>query len=402
MGDWFREHLRRRPMWMNVLLFFCAYMALVYMPWDFLVKPAAIDEEVWFGIRFHGVWAKVLEIPHWFVYAAGMVGFWGMRPWMWPWAPLYVAQVSISMLVWPILYVSGGGGIVAGLVSAAVFAWLALTLHKAKPLFQAGPGSLRDRYGEGYAVITGASSGIGAEFARACARDGMNVVLAARRMDRLTELAEELATHNVSTGVVPCDLSTRRGVETLLGALEGLDVAVLINNAGVGYGGRFSKQDPERLDAMVQLNCAAPVALTAALLPRLIERGRGALVFTGSVAGSQPLGLHALYSATKTFDNFLAEALWAELRGSGVDCVVLQPGSTETEFQAVAEELPHTGESAEKVVRVALRALGRQPSVVSGVSNWLRANAAFRLLPRSVLSLVAKDVMEKQTPGPMR
>jgi len=175
-----------------------------------------------------------------------------------------------------------------------------------------------------------------------------------------------------------------------------------VNNAGVGYVGRFDKQTPERLTAMVQLNCVAPVALTAALLPGFRARGRGAVIFTGSVAGCQPLPLHALYAATKSFDNLLGEALWAELRGTGIDVLALAPGSTDTEFAEVAGEVAHRGESAEKVVRVALRALGEQPSVISGAFNWLRANLAYRLLPRSVLALVAKSVVARQVPDAMR
>jgi short-subunit dehydrogenase len=146
---------------------------------------------------------------------------------------------------------------------------------------------------------------------------------------------------------------------------------------------------------MVQLNCAAPVALTAALLPKLVARGRGAVIFTGSVSGSQPLPLHALYSATKAFDNFLGESLWGELQGTGVDVLSLLPGSTETEFAAAAEEVPHEGASAADVVADALAALGHQPSVVSGWFNWLRANAGMRLLPRSVLALLAKRVIAR-------
>ena len=123
------------------------------------------------------------------------------------------------------------------------------------------------------------------------------------------------------------------------------------------------------------------------------------MIFTGSTAGWQPLPLHALYAATKSFDNLLAEGLWGELRGSGVDVLALEPGPTETEFQEAAGELAHAGEPADKVVRVALRALGQQPSVVSGVFNWLRANVAMRLMPRSLLALVAKQVMARADAG---
>jgi hypothetical protein len=184
-------------------------------------------------------------------------------------------------------------------------------------------------------------------------------------------------------------------VRALLEASADLDVAILINNAGVGYVGRFHEQDPARLAAMVQLNCVAPVALTAALLPRLVARKRGAVIFTGSVSGSQPLPLHALYSATKVFDNFLGEALWGELQGSGVDVLSLLPGSTDTNFAVAADELPHAGATSAEVVSDALDALGHQPSVINGWFNWLRANAGMRLLPRSVLTLLAKGVIAK-------
>jgi len=389
---------------MNVLMFFSAYMALFYLPWDLFAKAVASDQEVWFGIRFYGVWAKLLEIPHWFVYAAGMLGFWGMRRWMWPWAAVYGAQVMIAMFVWPLLYREGSllGSLATGTLSAAVFAVPTVALWRARERFQGRPASLRERYGE-WALVTGASAGIGAAFARALARGGVSVVLTARRRERLEALAGELEKqHAVQTRVVEADLARPDGPAQLLAAVADLPIAVLVNNAGFGYAGRFAGQDAQRLVAMVQLNCATPVALCAALLPAMCERGRGAVIFTGSVAGCQPLPLHALYSATKSFDNLLGEALWGELQGSGVDVLSLLPGSTESEFHGVAGELPHAGEPAEKVVEVALSALGYKPSAISGAFNWLRANAALRLLPRSVLALIAGRVVAAQTPKGLR
>jgi short-subunit dehydrogenase len=129
------------------------------------------------------------------------------------------------------------------------------------------------------------------------------------------------------------------------------------------------------------------------------EAGRGAVVFTGSLAAKQPMPLHATYAASKAFVGLLGEALWAELRGSGVDVLVLEPGTTETEFQAVAGEVAHAGESPEQVVAVALDALGRQPSVAVGWWRWLRGNLGMRLLPRSLLALAARDVVARQTPA---
>jgi hypothetical protein len=419
MRDWLRRQLGRRPWWMNLLLFFCAYMAFIYVPWDLMMKPTRFDEEVWFGVRFHGAAAKWLELPHWFVYGAGTYGFWRMRRWMWPWAALYTAQVALSFFLFPILYGVGRGSrrsafdliardgfgawlaslewpaIAAAIVGGGAFALLARALWRARDRFQPRERSLRERYGE-WALVTGASSGIGAEFARALAQGGVSLVLAARRADRLEALAKELREKpGVQVRCVPCDLASEAGVRALLAAVTDLDVALLVNNAGVGYVGRFHEQDPARLAAMVQLNCAAPVALTAALLPKMVERRRGAVIFTGSVSGSQPLPLHALYSATKVFDNFLGESLWGELQGTGVDVLSLLPGSTETEFAAAADELPHAGASAADVVADALDALGQQPSVINGWFNWLRANAGMRLLPRSVLALLAKGVISK-------
>jgi hypothetical protein len=132
------------------------------------------------------------------------------------------------------------------------------------------------------------------------------------------------------------------------------------------------------------------------------ERGRGALIITGSVAGRQPLPLHGVYSATKAFDLLFGEALWVELRGQGIDVLVLEPGSTETEFQELAGEIPHPGEPPGGVVRVALEALGRQPFVVCGWRNWLRANAAARLLPRPLVAHIARPLVAARTREAMR
>ena len=402
MLQWLRDGFARRPAWMNVLLVFSAYMAFVYVPWDLLVKPAAIDEEVWFGVRFHGAWAKVLAVPHWLVYAAGAYGFWRMRPWMWPWAAVYTGQVAISMLVWPLLYRGGASGLLSGAVAFAAFGALSLALWRSRERFERPRPPLSERYG-GWAVVTGASAGIGAEFARALAADGLKLVLAARREDRLKELAAELERdHGTETRIVGVDLAAADGADHLAEAVADLDVSVVVNNAGFGYAGAFAKLDPARLRDMVQLNCLAPVVLTSRLLPKLLERGRGAVIVVGSVAGNQPLPLHGVYSATKGFDRLFGESLWAELRGTGVDALVLEPGSTTSEFHDVAGELPHPGAPAADVVRTALDALGQQPSVIHGWFNWIRAGLAARLLPRSWQALVAKGVVEGQTPPEMR
>ena len=152
---------------------------------------------------------------------------------------------------------------------------------------------------------------------------------------------------------------------------------------------------------LVQVNCVAPVVLASRLLPGMRERGRGAMIVTGSIAGRQPLPRHALYAASKAFDLLFGEALWAELRGTGVDVLVLEPGATESEFRDVAGEIRELGEPAANVVTLAFEALGQQPSVISGWFNWLRATS-IRIMPRSIVTLIAEGVVLKQTPPAMQ
>ena len=402
MRDWLRDLFKGRPWWMNALMVFSGFMAFVYLPWDFFIKPVAADEEVWFGVRFTGWAAKALEPLHWAVYAAGAYGFRRMSRWMWPWAAVYCAQVAFGMLVWNLLYVGGFLGLLLSFFSVIPFAALGYVLWISQPLFGVERPPLRERYGD-WALVTGASAGIGAEFARALAREGISCVLTARRLERLRDLASELEkAHQIATRIVSADLSDPEGADRLAQAVRDLEISILVNNAGFGYSGRFDRQDPARLRQMVQLNCIAPVVLTGRLLPGMLQRGRGAVVITGSVAGRQPLPLHAVYAATKAFDLLFGEALAVELRRKGIDVLVVEPGSTETEFQEVAGEIPHSGETPEQVVRIALDALGRQPSVVSGWIDWLRANAASRLLPRPLVAHVAEEVMAARTPDEMR
>jgi uncharacterized protein len=402
MLEWLYDVFRERPWWMSALMVFCAYMAFVYMPWDIFWKPMAGDEEVWFGILFTGFWAKVMAIPHWFVYGAAVYGFRRRRPWMAFWAPAYLGQVAFSMYLWTAMAQGGFTGFILGLIPAAPFVGLAYAFWTHRDYFEARSLRLTTRFGD-WALVTGASAGIGQALARQIAAEGMNVVLTARREDRLTSLAAELERdHQVESRIVAADLGEREGVDALLAAVSDLEIALLINNAGLGYAGRFDLLDRDRLRRLISVNCEAPTILTHALVQGMRERGRGGVLFTGSAAGRQPLPLHAVYAATKAYDLLLGEALWAELRASNIDVVVLEPGSTETEFQEVAGELPHPGQSAEEVARRGLMALGEQPSVMTGWLNWIRAQLSSRLLTRPISAHVAHSFMSKQTPEDLR
>ncbi|MGD9602423.1 MAG: hypothetical protein AB7O21_06445 [Gammaproteobacteria bacterium] len=135
--DAIRNDWRRRPAWMNLVFYFCVYMTFVYMPFDLFFKPIARDHEVWFGFALHGKWAKATEPLHWLIYGAGAYGFWKMKPWMWPWAAVYCAQVVIGMFVWNVVNPLGAGWL-AGLVAAAVFAVPTVALARARARFDGG------------------------------------------------------------------------------------------------------------------------------------------------------------------------------------------------------------------------------------------------------------------------
>ena len=124
----------KRSWWMNLMWFFCLYMTFIYMPFDLFWKPVAVDEEVWFGITLHGWPAKLTEPLHWLIYGAGAYGFWKMSRWMWPWAAVYVAQVSFSMLVFSVLDPRGTGWL-AGAIAGSIFLVPTVALWRARQRF---------------------------------------------------------------------------------------------------------------------------------------------------------------------------------------------------------------------------------------------------------------------------
>jgi short-subunit dehydrogenase len=183
-------------------------------------------------------------------------------------------------------------------------------------------------------LVTGASSGIGADIARELARRGHNVTLSARREDRLQELAAELGETGVRVDVIACDVTDAASRAHLIATIaeDGLDVEVLVNNAGYGSGGPFHELDGDAEVQMVKTNCEAVIAFCAEYVPQMVERGRGAILNVGSTAGYQPLPRQATYSASKAFVNNFSDALYADLGGTGVTVTSLRPGPVSTEF----------------------------------------------------------------------
>src|SRR3954469_7693067 len=243
-------------------------------------------------------------------------------------------------------------------------------------------------------LVTGASSGIGADLARELASRGHGLTLVARRVDRLRELARDLRTrYGVKVDVEACDLTDDAArvelADTLLGGPRRL--VGVCNNAGVGSIGDVRELDPDDEVRIVRLNVLAVHELTVRLLPALVEEGEGAILNVASITGFQPLPGTATYAATKAFVISFSEALHAELSDTGVSCTVVSPGLTRTEIwqQSGAGELHEAGpgffwQDAEDVARSAVDAMvaGRR-TVVPGVHNKLAA-AAGGFGPRSV------------------
>ena len=259
----------------------------------------------------------------------------------------------------------------------------------------------------GFALITGASSGIGAALARALPPD-RPLLLTGRDPARLEALRAELATAGRPVEIVIADLADPAGPRAVVEALGERPLALLVNNAGLGSWGPLLASDPAREAEMVAVNCLAPVVLTRALLPRLIEsagqgKGRSGLILVASTAAFQPLPNFATYAATKAFDRFLGEALSQELAGQPVAVLTLCPGATRTRFFERAR-LPglrsHTME-AERVAREALDALGRRTLLVPGLLNRLASQVVGlvpRALARPAIRLVMRQMLRKETP----
>ena len=237
-------------------------------------------------------------------------------------------------------------------------------------------------------LITGASAGLGVEFARQCAARGEELALVARRRDRLEALAAELGT---AVHVFVADLSLEGAAASLIAELaaEGLGVGTLINNAGFGLAGPFADRPPARQSEMIALNVRALVELCHLALPAMRARGTGAICNVASTAAFQPGPNMAVYYASKAFVLSFTEALHHELKGSGIRVSALCPGPTATEFGAVAEaQMPSSRlitAAAADVVRAGLKGLDRNKAVViPGWGNKAGANAS-RFLPRAVV-----------------
>ncbi|HEY2651076.1 MAG TPA: SDR family NAD(P)-dependent oxidoreductase [Solirubrobacteraceae bacterium] len=251
--------------------------------------------------------------------------------------------------------------------------------------------NLRSKYGQ-VALVTGASAGMGAEFARQLAEAGLDLVLVARRRSKLEEIAEELqAKFDTRVEIVELDLLDDGAIDELTMRTEELDIGLLVLAAGVFTAGPFTTNELSAETEVVTLNAIRPMQLTHRYSSMFVERGRGGIILVASTVGHQAAPYLANYAATKAYIATLGQALSYELKRSGVDLTVLSPGPTNTEGVQTAEgidfsKLPLPMMKPDAVVSKALKGLGRRALVVPGPTNKIMDVMAKYFSPRPVLT----------------
>ena len=260
---------------------------------------------------------------------------------------------------------------------------------------------MRDFNGR-WALVTGASAGIGAALARELARNGAKLMLTARRKDRLDSLAAELRAKGTEVRIVVADLTQPGAPNEIYDATvgAGLEVEILINNAGLGQFGDFVSAEPEQELSQIRVNCEAVVHLARLFVPAMVERRRGWVMILASTASFQPVPFLSTYAATKAFDRFFALGMAEEVAPYGVRVTALCPGPTESEFFVVAGADKFPGaekmtsrkiQSAEEVARLGLEALAQgKRTIIPYFAGWLTAQMV-RILPVGFVTfMVAK------------
>jgi len=254
------------------------------------------------------------------------------------------------------------------------------------------------RYGS-TALVTGASSGIGEQFAQQLAQKGFDLLITARRADRLHALQEKLEReYHVSVTCLACDLCEPAQVAALIGRAQQMELGLVISNAGYGVPkGGYLSIEPDALEAMYQANSLAPARIARALLPGMVARGRGGFIFTGSIEGDMIIPWSIGYAASKAFLHSLVLGLGYEVKDSGVDILLLAPGATDTDAplkQGISRDQLSGLMSPALVAQQALEQLGRRPHFIPGAGNRLFV-AVLRLLPRKFAIAMAGYGMQR-------
>ena len=251
-----------------------------------------------------------------------------------------------------------------------------------------------------WALVTGASSGIGIALAREFAGRGARLILTARRRERLESLAQELAARGTEVRIVMADLNDPKAPQQIYDTTEGagIEIDILINNAGLGQFGAFYKNPIAQELSQIRVNCEAMVHLSRLFVPRMVERQRGWIMVLASTASYQPIPYLNTYAATKVFDRFYAEALAAEVARFGIKVTALCPGPTESEFWDVsrAQTFKRRVQTAEEVARLGVNALIRGRRVI--IANVPGRITAFfvRFLPNRLITYVIEKVARRE------
>lgn len=260
--------------------------------------------------------------------------------------------------------------------------------------------SMKQKYGK-RALIAGASEGIGAAFARYLAKEGMHLVIVARRVEPLLALAKEIEDkYKVQVQTVSCDLSETTAAQTLVDAVKDLEIDVLVYNAGLSYIGAFEKNDPQHHLQIANTNVVTPLALVQSLGSLMVKRQRGAVILMGSLAGLQGSGYLSTYAASKAFDTILAESLWYEWKDKGVDVIACVAGATSSPNfintkPKKAGLIEPKVQTPEEVVQECFASLGKQPRIITGFANRLASFFMHRILPRKLASKIMGDTTRK-------
>src|SRR5215475_9891492 len=228
-----------------------------------------------------------------------------------------------------------------------------------------------ERYGP-WALVTGASAGIGAEFARQLSQMGLNLVLVARRRQRLEDLACDLESKNkVQVRIAGADLARPDFLPAIRSVTNSIEVGLLVNNAGFGLAGHFLEHELEEELNLLNVNCRAPLILTHEFGRQMAQRRKGGIIFVSSVSAYVATPFEASYAASKVYELFLAESLEYELKQSGVDMLALCPGSTQTAFHEIAGSRAVAPMTVQPVVELAIQKLGKKPVAIPGWHNRL-------------------------------
>lgn len=256
--------------------------------------------------------------------------------------------------------------------------------------------TFKEQYGP-WALVTGASAGIGEEFARQLARMGLNLILIARRKQRIDDLARQLQSANkIQVKPIAVDLSRADFLPSLVSAIGSVEVGLLVNNAGFGLAGEFLDHELEKELALLDVNCRAALILTHVFGRQMAQRQRGGIIFVSSVSGFIATPFEGHYAASKAYELFLAESLGYELKQHGVEVLALCPGSTATEFHVVAGSRPVAAMPVAPVVDLAIKTLGKKPVAIPGWHNRLLVYL-LKFTPRRLHTFLAGRVMGKLT-----